>query len=73
MARRHEAMGHLCTPPLLFGRSLVYGTLEGYLCLGPKVASPLLHERSAMSLSHANRKVFATTEQGGVYAFRVDY
>jgi hypothetical protein len=73
MARRHEAAGHLGTPPLLFGRNLAYSTLEGYLCLGPKVASPLLHERSSMALSYANSKIFATTEQGGVYAFRVNY
>ncbi|MBI3928168.1 MAG: hypothetical protein HY319_21675 [Armatimonadetes bacterium] len=56
-------------PPLLLGRSVLYGTQERFLCLSERTASPRLAGRVHPYLSIANGRVFCTTERGGVYAF----
>ncbi|MEW6281398.1 MAG: hypothetical protein AB1758_22505 [Candidatus Eremiobacterota bacterium] len=62
--------GRLSAAPLLPGRKVLYGAGESLHLDGS--ASPLLNGRVA-HLSAANGKVFGVTENGGLYAFLLEY
>ncbi|MBI3930054.1 MAG: hypothetical protein HY319_31230 [Armatimonadetes bacterium] len=72
LAFRHQATGTVSGPPLLLGRTVLHGVTEARLYLGQEIASPLLSGPVTPHLSCTNGRVFATTEKGGLYAFRLE-